>query len=187
MITVVTYIIPKSSREVRLRFRCQSKKGSPIKKAVAITGSRSKEGCIMYEPSASSKMRFLSGLTKIMFRSTSGSPELMSESARAFDSDSSVNDETRAAGTAMIATPVRPMAEILVHAARLRGSAARCKTANPAMERETNKIPVRPTLQKRISECEGQRQEEELGHQFVLGQALDELTPPGYARLAEVY
>jgi DNA-binding IclR family transcriptional regulator len=70
-------------------------------------------------------MRFLSGLTKIMFRSTSGSPELMSESARAFDRDSSVNDETRTAGTAMIATPVRPMAEILVHVARLRGLAAR--------------------------------------------------------------
>ena len=36
---------------------------------------------MMYEPSASSWMRFLSGLTKIMFLSTSGSPELMSESA----------------------------------------------------------------------------------------------------------
>src|SRR5688500_14984515 len=56
-----------------------------------------------------------------------------------------------------------------------------------AQERETNKIPLRPTLHKRVSESEGQRQQEELGDEFVLGQALDELAPPGYARLAEVY
>jgi hypothetical protein len=56
-----------------------------------------------------------------------------------------------------------------------------------AEERETKKVPLRPTLQKRVSESEGQGQEEELGDQFVLGQALYELAPPGYARLAEVY
>jgi hypothetical protein len=41
-----------------------------------------------------------------------------------------------------------------------------------AEERETKKVPLRHTLQKRVSESEGQGQEEELGDQFVLGQAL---------------
>src|ERR671910_932961 len=56
-----------------------------------------------------------------------------------------------------------------------------------AEERETKEISLRPACQKRKSESEGQGQEEELGDQFVLGQALDELASPGYARLAEMY
>ena len=106
----------------------------------------------------------------------------------------------------MIATPARPMAEILVHAAAAAGVGGKVQNGETghgdpddrepygvhghygtAQERETEEIPLRPALQKGVGESEGQGQEEEFGDQLVLGQTLDELASPRYARLAEVY
>src|SRR5215218_7968461 len=147
-------------------------------------------------------MRFLSGLTKIMFLKTSGSPELMSESASALEGGSSVNDETRTAGTATIATPVRPITEILAHAARVGGEVHDGEPCHgdtndrqpygmhghdgAAQESETNEIPLCSSFQERVGAREGKGKKEELGDQLVLRQALDELAPPRYARLAQV-
>src|SRR5215208_8274586 len=87
-------------------------------------------------------MRIFHGCTKTMLRSTSGSPELMSESARTAVSGSPTKARAEIAGTATTAKPAKPMAEILVQALRLRGLAARCRMAKPAMDTPIIASPI---------------------------------------------